>query len=194
MRCSTSRTWSSRARHWLRRKPGRIRESFPRDRGPCRNIASPDPEIEMRVCPYASEIPLRSAASSNGGSGKLLVNLFVNARAAKFAGHAYGVLDGVGIRAAVGDDGDSAHTQQRSAAGFRRVGTLAEIVKGLFGQSVADLRFKRAFDGLLQHALNVLHQPFTDFQRDVPDKAIANDHVHISAKHVAAFHIAYKIQ
>src|ERR1700691_2120856 len=112
MRCSTCRTWSSRARHSLRRKSGRIRESFRRDRGPCRNIASPDPEIEMRVCPYASEIPLRSAASSDGGSGKLLVNLFVNARTAKFAGPAYGVFDGVGIRAAVGDEVDSAHAHR----------------------------------------------------------------------------------
>src|SRR5271165_6275444 len=121
----------------------------------------------MRVCPCATAIPLRSAASSDGGSGKLLIDLFVDARAAEFAGHAYGVFNGVRIRAAVRDDGDSADTQKRSAAGFRRVGALAEIVEGLLGQSVADLRFQRALDCFLQHALNVLHEAFTDFQCDV---------------------------
>src|SRR5580704_16720528 len=111
----------------------------------------------MRVCPCATEIPLRSAASSDGGSGKLLIDLFVDASAAEFAGHAYSVFNGVGVRAAVRDDCDSSNAQKRSATGFRRIGALAEIVESLLGQGVADLRFQRAFDGFLQHALNVLH-------------------------------------
>src|ERR1700722_492217 len=148
----------------------------------------------MRVCPCATENPLRSAASSDGGSGKLLIDLFVDARAAEFAGHAYGVLDGVGIRAAVGDNGDYANFQKRSADGFRRVSALAKIVESLLGQSVTDLGFQQALDGLLQHALNVLHQAFTDFQRDVADETVADDYVHVAAKYVAAFHVAREIQ
>src|SRR3984957_9848253 len=148
----------------------------------------------MRVCPCATEIPLRSSASSDGGSGKLLIDLFVDASAAEVAGHAYSVFNGVGIRAAVRDDGNSSNAQKRSTTGFRRVRAFAKIVEGLLGQSVADLRFQGAFDGLFQHALNVLHESFADFQRDVPDEAVANDHVHVATKDVAAFHVAREIQ
>src|ERR1700722_9353077 len=148
----------------------------------------------MRVCPCATEIPLGSAASSDGGSGKLLVNLFVDARAAEFAGHAYGIFDGVRVRASVSDDGNSSNAQKRSTTGFRRVRAFAKIVEGLLGQSVADLRFQGAFDGLFQHALNVLHESFAVFQRDFAEKAVADDDVHISAKDVAAFHVAREIQ
>src|ERR1700733_15689110 len=148
----------------------------------------------MGVCPCATEIPLRSAASSDGGSGKLLIDLFIDARAAEFAGHAYGVFNGVRVRAAVRDDRDSSNTQERSATRFRRIGALAKIVEGLLGQSVADLRFQRALDGFFQHALNVFHQAFTDFKGDVADEAVADDDVYIAAKHVAAFDVAYEIQ
>src|ERR1700734_604664 len=129
----------------------------------------------MRVCPCATEIPLRSALSSDGGSGKLPIDFFIYARAAEFAGDAYCVLDGVGIRAAVSNDGDAANTQKRSATRFRRVGALAEVVKGLLRQSGPNLRSERALDGFLQHALHVLDQAFAYFQRDVADEPVADD-------------------
>src|SRR5271156_4381347 len=114
----------------------------------------------MLVCPCAIEIPLRSALRGDGGSGKLLIDFFVYARAAKFAGNAYRVLNGVRVRASMRDDGDAADTQQRSAAGFRRVGALAEIVESALRQCVADLRTERALDGFLQHTLDVLDEAF----------------------------------
>jgi hypothetical protein len=43
-------------------------------------------------------IPLESAANgSDRGSGKLLIDFVIHARAAKFGGDADSVLDGVGI-------------------------------------------------------------------------------------------------
>src|SRR5579863_10120992 len=58
--------------------------------------------LPMRIY---STIPPESAARGNrGGSGKLLFDFFIEAGTAEFTGDANGVLDGVGIRAAVADD------------------------------------------------------------------------------------------
>src|SRR5580698_7907073 len=139
-------------------------------------------------------VPRRLAASSNGGSGKLLFDFFVEARAAEFAGDANGVLDSDSIGTAVADDGDAADAEQRRAAVFGGIGALAETVESVFGEHVADLRFEAALDGFFQHGANVLDQSFADLQRDVADEAVADDHVHIAAEYVAAFDVANEVE
>jgi hypothetical protein len=70
-----------------------------------------------------------AAGGDSGGCGQLLFDFFVHAGPAKLGGDADGVLDCVGIRAAVADDGDAANSQERGATLFRVVGALAESVK-----------------------------------------------------------------
>src|SRR5579863_5011240 len=159
-------------RRRLRQKPGGTRQKPPRDRGPCRGTAKPDREIETRVCPWRVAVPLRSAARwDSGGSGKLLFDFFIQAGAAELGRNAYGVLDGVRVRAAVSDDGYAAPPEKRRAAVFRISRPFTEIVKRALGKGVAELGSQAALDGSLEHSADVFHKPFADLQRDIADEA-----------------------
>src|SRR5580658_8872552 len=140
-------------------------------------------------------IPRRlTARGERGYSGQLLFDFLVYSRAAKFGGHSNCVLYGIGIRAAVADDGDSPDSEQRRPAVFGIIGAFAELVESALGESISQLGRQAAFNRFFQHAAEMLHHSLADLQSDISDEAVADDHVHVSAKNVAAFHVADKIE
>ena len=92
------------------------------------------------------------------------------------------------------DHSDTAHAQQRRAAGLGIIGALAEIVERALGKRVPDLGRQAALDRFLQHTADVLHKTFAELQCDIADKSVAHDHVHVAAEYVAPFHVAHEIQ
>jgi len=98
-----------RAQHSLGRKPGAIRRSL-------RQIAAHAAILRTlagnRNASCHARLKFRRVSlRGDSGSGKLLIDFFVHAGAAEFAGDAYGIFNGVGIRAAVRNDGDAANTK-----------------------------------------------------------------------------------
>src|SRR5215469_11897468 len=125
---------------------------------------------------------------------QLFLDPLIHVTFGKFLGHADGVLDGFGVGAAVADDADAAHTQQRRAAVLGIVHAPLEIGEGFLGQQRSDAAGNGGFERLAQQVLHQVHQTFADLQGDIPDEAIANDHVYFAAVYVAAFYVANEVQ
>ncbi len=92
------------------------------------------------------------------------------------------------------DDGDATTPSSGAPPYSEESVRLRKLSKASLDKHVADLRTQAALDGFFQHAANVLDQAFADLQRDVADETVADDHVHVAAKNVAAFHVADEIQ
>jgi hypothetical protein len=122
--------------------------------------------------------------------GQLSLDPFVDLSFGELGGHANGVLDGVGVGAAVRDDANALDAQQRSAAVFGIIHALLEFVEGGARQQGADLARDGGFQRLAQHLVHHFHQAFADLQRHVADEAVADDDVGVAGINIAAFHVA----
>src|SRR5467141_5098869 len=76
--------------------------------------------------------PCLAPSREDRGGGELLFDFLVHARAGESRGHANGIFHGVGIRTAVADDANAAHTQERRAAVLRIINRLSQRLKGPF--------------------------------------------------------------
>src|ERR1017187_4136237 len=98
----------------------------------------------------------RAATSRTSISGfadqaaEFVFNALVDFAAGEFGGHADGVLDGVGVGAAVADDARAAHAEQRRAAVFGIIQALLESGEGVLGDHVSDFAGDSGFQGLAQ--------------------------------------------
>ena len=117
----------------------------------------------------------------NSFSMRLLIWPLENSAATRMA-----FFMALALRAAVADDADPAHAQQRRAAVLGVVEPLLEIGEGGLGEHVADLARDGGLQGFLQHALDHVHQAFADLQSHVADEAVADDDVGLAAVDVAA--------
>ena len=92
------------------------------------------------------------------------------------------------------DNGDAAHAQKRSPAIFGIIDALAKLVVGVMRQHVADLRGDGAFQRLFEQRGNVQRHSFADFQRDVADKAVADDNIHGARENFTPLDVADEIE
>ena len=72
-----------------------------------------------------------------------------------------GILDRVGVGAAMTHDGDAFDSQQRRSTIFRIIEPAPERAKCFFGEDVSDFRRKRLFQFLAKHGGECFDQAFT---------------------------------
>ena len=102
---------------------------------------------------------------------------FVDVLPGQLGGYADGVLDGVGVGAAVGNDADAFDAEEGSAAVLGIVETFLEVVESRAGQHVANFPADGGFERFAQHLVDHVHQAFADFEGDVADESVADDDV-----------------
>src|ERR1700733_7230496 len=125
--------------------------------------------------------------------GELRLDPFVHFSFGEFGGYANGVLDGIGIGAAVSDDANTLYAEQRRAAIFGVIYALLEFLERGARKHVTDLSRNGGFQRFAQHLINHLDQAFAHLQRYVTDKTIADDYVGIASINIAPFHVADKV-
>ncbi len=76
------------------------------------------------------------------------LNALVNLSAGQFRSNADGILDGVGVGAAVRDDADALDAQQRRSSVLGIIHALLEVLKGGTGKNVSDLARYGSFQRL----------------------------------------------
>src|SRR5260370_23554318 len=124
---------------------------------------------------------------------ELLFDFLVHAGAGQPRGHADGVFHGVGVRTSMPNHANAAHTQQRRSAVLRVVNGLLQPLEGPLGEQRTHLRKDGTPQRLPEQPKNRNRQPFANFQRDVSHETIANDHVDVAGKKIAAFDVSDKL-
>ena len=123
-----------------------------------------------------------------------MFDFFVHLRAGKSRGHANGILHGVGVRTPMADHANAAHAQQRRAAVFRVINRLLDPLESASRKQIAQLRNHRNYCIDLRSNSKICNaSAFANLQRDVADKAVADDHIHVARKQIPAFHIPHKM-
>src|SRR5882724_131464 len=138
-------------------------------------------------------IPCLAPSREDRGGGELLFNFLVHARAGKSRSHANGVFHGVGVRTPMTDHTNAADAQQRRAAVLRIINRLPQRLESSLRKHSPHLRKERTIDRLPQQPKNLKRQAFANLQRDVADKAVADDDIHAARKKIPAFHISHEV-
>src|ERR1700739_750665 len=87
--------------------------------GPCRHIATPDPETEIQLSSFVFRSSFRTGGlcpNRDGQRGKLSLDPFIHSRVRQFGCHAHRILYGVGVRPAMPDYGNAAYAKQWRSA------------------------------------------------------------------------------
>src|SRR6266436_3493772 len=98
--------------------------------------------------PIVNSSPEPSCDDSRGR--ELLLDFFVDARAGKARCHADSVFHRFGVRTAVADDANAAHTQERRATVLRVINRLPQALQSAARKQKTDLRRQRTLDRLFQ--------------------------------------------
>src|SRR5215831_10387242 len=169
-----------------------------RDAGYFSASSLPMPEY-CEACPgnMNATLPIKCSSLRTShlhvGQGELLFDFLVHPRARQTGGDADGVLDGVGVRAAVADNANAADSQKRRAAILRVVHGPLDAFQSPFRKQIAQLRSDRAFVTLAQKLDDLHGQCFANFQRDVANEAVADNHVHLAREEIIPFHVAHEV-
>ena len=88
----------------------------------------------------------------------------------ELSGDADAVHDGALVGAAMADDADAAHAEQRSSAVLGVVDALLEVVKGLAAEQRAHLRRDRGLQALAQREVTIFARPSLVLSATLPTK------------------------
>src|SRR5438876_6555420 len=163
---------------------------------PARSL--PIPEY-CEACPGNTNATLPMVNSSlapsreNRGGGELLFDFFVHARAGETRRHTDGVFHGVRIRTPVPDHANAADAQKRRAAVLRVINRLLQALERTLGEHGTHLRNQRTFQRPSKQPENLQRQAFTNLQRDISHKSVANNDVHVAGKKIAAFDVPHEM-
>src|SRR6266571_1602719 len=163
---------------------------------PARSL--PIPEY-CEACPGNTNATLPMANSSlapsreNRGGGELLFDFLVHARAGETRRHTDGVFHCVRIRTPVPDHANAADAQKRRAAVLRVINRLLQALERTLGKHGTDLRNQRTLQRPAQQPENLQRQAFTNLQRDISYKSVANNDVHVAGKKIAAFDVPHEM-
>src|SRR5690242_14216615 len=109
-------------------------------------------------------------------------------------GCAAGVHYREGVRPAMADDAYSIHAEQRRAAALRVIPSLAKPLECRAERNQQRLHTDMPIQLFSNEALHHFGHAFTRLEQCVPNKAIANDHIHVSAENVATFDVADELE
>jgi len=133
-------------------------------------------------CNFAHRYSLSRTVTEDRGGGELLFNFsFMRARASPAATR-MAFFHGVGVRTPMTDHTNAADAQQRRAAVLRIINRLPKRLESSLRKHSPHLRKERTIDRFPQQPKNLKRQAFANLQRDVADKAVADDDITLPEK------------
>src|SRR5215469_9763696 len=136
---------------------------------------------------------MSSASGFPHFSPKFLFDALVDIALTELLGNADRILDGISVGAAMADDANAAHSQQRGAAILRIIHASLEGAERGLGNYVADLARDGGFERFTQQELHHVRHALADLEHHIADEAIAYYYVDYAGIDITAFHISNEI-
>src|SRR5579859_1485548 len=134
------------------------------------------------------------ASLARAACEQLLLNLLIHVGPGKARRDANRIFHGIGVRTAMADHANAAHSEQRRTAILGVINLLLQPTKRALRQHSRELRNQRTLQRLSHEGKKLKRQTFANLQRDVADEPIANNHVHFAREKIAAFHVPHIVQ